>query len=94
MEFKPTKNLELSFDKLKENLLKPFQLTSSNFEDYQLSLELKKIDYKLEPADSLHIAMAINNKAKFFITLGEKDLINNNKLVKFCREKGLRFKPL
>jgi len=94
MEFKQIKNLELSFDKLKENLLKQFQLTSSGFEDYQLSLELKKIDYKLEPADSLHIAMAINNKAKFFVTLGEKDLINNDKLVKFCREKGLKFKSL
>ena len=94
MEFKKIKNLELSFDKLKEDLLKPFQLTSSRFEDYELVLELKKINYNLESADSLHIAMAINNKAKFFVTLGEKDLINNDKLVKFCREKGLRFRSL
>ena len=83
MEFKQIKNLELSFDKLKEDLLKPFQLASPQFEDYGLALELNKIDHNLEPADALHIAMAINNKAKFFVTLGEKDLISNEKFVKF-----------
>ena len=94
MEFKQIKNLELSFDKLKEDLLKPFQLASPQFEDYGLALELNKIDHNLEPADALHIAMAINNKAKFFVTLGEKDLISNEKFVKFCKDKGLKFRPL
>ncbi|MBU2639354.1 MAG: PIN domain-containing protein [Nanoarchaeota archaeon] len=94
MEFKEVKSLELSFEKLKEDLFKPFQLTSSQFEDYKLSLELRKIHNHLEPADSLHIAMAINNKAKFFVTLGEKDLINNQKFREFCKNKGLKFKTL
>lgn len=93
MELKQTKNLELSFDKLEE-LLKPFQLTSAKFEDYNLVSELKKVDYNLEPADALHIAIAVNNEVKFFITLGEKKLIDNSKLVEFCRNKGLKFKAL
>ena len=74
--------------------LEKFDIFYPQFQDYELSLELRKIHYHLEPADALHLAMAINNKAQFFVTLGERELINNEKIKEFCRNKGLRFKTL
>lgn len=78
---------KLSFLRI-DDVLKMVKLTSPQFQDYSLALELKEIDYKLEPADALHLAMAINNKAQIFMTMGERDLANNPNLTEFLREKG------
>ena len=85
----------LSLENINDHAFKKMiNITSPQFEDYKLALELKEIDYKLEPADALHLAMAINNKAQIFMTMGERDLANNPNLTEFLREKGLKINIL
>jgi|SRR3989344_4423539 len=84
---------EMAFHKIND-ILRQVDICSSQFEDYELSLELKNVDYKLEPADALHLAMAINRKSQAFITLGERELVANEKVVEFCKRKGLKIESL
>ena len=84
---------EMAFHKVND-ILKHVEICSSQFEDYELALELKKIDYKLEPADALHLAMAINRKSQAFITIGERELVNNERIIEFCKGKNLKIESL
>ncbi len=86
-------NKKLSFLNMGD-LWKQMEVTSPQFEDCKLALELKEIDYNLEPADALHLAMAINKKANFFITLGERNLASNPKIEEFCKTRGLKIRVL
>ncbi|MBI2105837.1 PIN domain-containing protein [Candidatus Woesearchaeota archaeon] len=61
----------MAFHKIND-ILENIEITSPQFDDFELALELRKIYYKLEPADALHLAMAINKGAKIFSTLGER----------------------
>ncbi len=54
---------EMAFHKIND-VLRQIDICSSQFEDYELSLKFKDVDYKLEPSDALHLAMAINNKSQ------------------------------
>lgn len=93
LELPTQKDSEDSFFNISQHL-KNFRVIYPKFEDYQLTLELRSYDYKLEPADALHLAIAINNKSQVFMTLGERELIDNPRLEKFCRERGLKIKIL
>lgn len=53
----------------------------------EIALELQGLDYKLEPADALHIATAIVDRADRFVTLeGKKHL---DRIQNYCNKKGL-----
>lgn len=83
----------MAFHKIND-IVKTIEISSPQFADYTLALELKSVYYKLEPADALHLAMAINNKASIFTTLGEKELANNEQVKEFCKKKGLRIEVI
>lgn len=93
LEIPEYKDREDSIFKISQHLEK-FNIVYPQFQDYQLALELKNIHHHLEPADALHLAIAMNNKAQVFLTLGERKLITNPKLEEFCRERGLKIKIL
>ena len=90
---KKDKLSEDSFFNISQHL-KNFKIVYPKFEDYQLALELRSLYYNLEPADALHLAMAVTNKVQVFMTLGERKLVDNPILEKFCRERGLKIKIL
>ncbi|MBI4014993.1 MAG: type II toxin-antitoxin system VapC family toxin [Candidatus Aenigmarchaeota archaeon] len=52
------------------------EFIGSGFEDYRKTQEIKDVSYDAEPLDTLHLAIAITNKANVFVTLDEK-LIHN-----------------
>ncbi len=83
----------MAFHKIND-MIKTIEISSPQFADYALALELRRVYYKIEPADALHLAMAINNKAGIFATLGEKELANNEKVKEFCKKKGLMIKVI
>ncbi len=84
---------EMAFHKVND-ILKHVDICSSQFEDYELSLKLRNVDYKLEPADALHLAIAINRKSQAFITLEERELVNNERIKEVCRSHGLKIESL
>ena len=81
----------MAFHKIND-IIKNIEISSPQFVDYILALELRRVYYKIEPADALHLAMAISNKASIFATLGEKELANNERVKEFCEKKGLKIK--
>lgn len=83
----------LAFHKIND-IMKDLEFTSPQFLDFELALELRKVYYKIEPADALHLAMAMNNKAQVFATFGERELANNEEIKKFCKERGLKIEVL
>jgi len=93
LELPLQKDREDSFFNISQHL-KNFKIVYPKFEDYQLALELRSLYYNLEPADALHLAMAVTNKVQVFMTLGERKLVDNPILEKFCRERGLKIKIL
>ena len=52
------------------------EFVGSSFDDYKKTHEIRDINYDAEPLDTLHLAIAITNKANVFVTLDEK-LIHN-----------------
>lgn len=66
---------------------KEIDFRSPNFEAMKIALELQELDYKLEPADALHIATAIVDGADRFVTLEEKKHLD--RVQNYCNEKGL-----
>jgi len=83
----------LAFHKIND-LLENLETVYPQFDDFELALELKKIYYKIEPADALHLAMAINRKATIFSTFGEKELAENEVVKKFCKERRLKIEVI
>ena len=90
---KEDKNREMAFHKLND-ILKWLDLCSPQFEDFELALELRRIHYKIEPADALHLATAMNNNVQNFITLGERGLADNEIVKKFCKERGIKIEAI
>ena len=83
----------LAFHKIND-ILENLETISPQFEDFELALELRKVYYKLEPADALHLAMAMNKKASVFSTFGEKELAENEIIKNFCKERGLKIEVI
>ena len=91
--FKEDRKREIAFHKMND-VLKDLVPCSPQFEDFELALELRKIDYNIEPADALHLAIAMNKKAHVFVTFGERELVSNERIKQFCKEKSLKIESL
>ena len=83
----------MAFHKIND-IIKNAEVTSPQFEDYKIAQELHNIDYKIEPSDALHVAIAINKKAKVFATLGERELAENGRIVDYCKKRDLTIESL
>ena len=79
----------LVFYKLAERL-KTIDIKSFNQETFKIALELTELDYNLnnEPADALHLAIAITNNANRFITLEDRKF--NQTLRNNLKQRGLK----
>ncbi|MFQ6121194.1 MAG: PIN domain-containing protein [Methanosarcinales archaeon] len=58
------------FDDLRSK--RKIKIYSPQFLAFEIALKINKIDTRIEPADALHLACAIENSANAFITIDEK----------------------
>lgn len=84
---------DLVYDKLSDRL-KPINLIGFNDQTFHIALELMKLDYNLmnEPADALHLAIAISRNLNRFITLEYKKF--NQTLRNYVRQRGIKITTL